>query len=71
MLTNRLADNRLVAGAIAAVVGILVGIVGIFAAAWIATSSSPATDANKFNPNDGFVPGSVDYGSRSNSGDTN
>ena len=71
MLTNRLADNRLVAGAIAAVVGILVGIVGIFAAAWIATSSSPATDANNFNPTDGFVPGSVDYGSRGSSGDTN
>ena len=56
MLTNRLADNRLVAGAIAAVVGILVGIVGIFAAAWIATSSSPATDANNFNPTDGLSP---------------
>lgn len=64
-------NNRLVAGAVAAAVGILVGIVGIFAAAWIATTSSPATDANKVNPNDGFVQGSVDYGSRGDGGATN
>ncbi|MFT4200847.1 DUF2613 family protein [Gordonia sp. (in: high G+C Gram-positive bacteria)] len=64
-------NNRLVAGAVAAAIGILVGVLGIFAAAWIATSSSPATDANKFNPNDGFVPGSVDYGSRGDGGAAN
>ncbi|MFT3901294.1 MAG: DUF2613 family protein [Gordonia sp. (in: high G+C Gram-positive bacteria)] len=64
-------NNRLVAGAVAAAIGILVGVLGIFAAAWIATTSSPATDANKFNPNDGFVPGSVDYGSRGDGGAAN
>ncbi len=64
-------NSRLVAGAVAAAAGILVGIVGIFAAAWIATTSSPATDANKVNPNDGFVQGSVDYGSRGDGGATN
>ncbi|GAB08614.1 hypothetical protein GOARA_013_00580 [Gordonia araii NBRC 100433] len=64
-------NNRLVAGAVAAVVGIVVGLLGIFAAAWIATTSSPATDANRVNPNEGFVPGSVDYGSRGDDGETN
>ncbi|GED99271.1 DUF2613 family protein [Gordonia crocea] len=64
-------NYRLVAGAVAAAIGILVGVLGIFAAALIATSSSPATDANRVNPNDGFVPGSVDYGSRGDGGAAN
>ena len=64
-------NNRLVAGAAAAGIGILVGVVGILAAAWIATSSSPATDANRVNPVEGFVPGSVDYGSRGVAGAAN
>ncbi|WP_124248093.1 DUF2613 domain-containing protein [Gordonia sp. X0973] len=64
-------NNRLVAGAVAAVIGILVGVLGIFAAGWIATTSSPSSDANKVNPSDGFVPGSVDYGSRGQGGDNN
>lgn len=64
-------SNRLVAGALAAFIGVVVGVIGIFAAGLIATSSSPATDANRVNPNEGFVPGSVDYGSRGDGGAAN
>ena len=62
--------NRLIAGAMAGVAGILVGIGAVVLGGVLSAETSPSTDLNNFNPNSGFVQGSVDYGSRGGAGDT-
>ncbi|MGV9825995.1 MULTISPECIES: DUF2613 family protein [unclassified Gordonia (in: high G+C Gram-positive bacteria)] len=57
-------NNRLVAGAVAGVAGIVVGLGAVFLGGFLSASNSPATDLNNISPNNGFVQGSVDYGSR-------
>ncbi|MDV7102004.1 DUF2613 family protein [Gordonia amicalis] len=64
-------NNRLVAGAVAGVAGILVGLGAVFLGGFIASENSPSTDLNNISPNAGFVQGSVDYGSRGGAGETN
>ncbi|MDS1114150.1 DUF2613 domain-containing protein [Gordonia westfalica] len=64
-------NNRLVAGAVAGVAGILVGLGAVFLGGFLAAENSPSTDLNNINPNSGFVQGSVDYGSRGGAGETN
>ncbi|GAC67232.1 DUF2613 family protein [Gordonia soli] len=64
-------NNRLAAGAVAGVAGIVVGLGAVFLGGWLSSENSPSTDVNNVNPNNGFVQGSVDYGSRGGSGDTN
>lgn len=61
-------NNRLVAGAVAGVAGILVGLGAVFLGGFLAAENSPSTDLNNINPNSGFVQGSVDYGSRGGAG---
>ncbi len=61
-------SNRLVAGAVAAVAGVIVGLGSVFLGGTLAADNSPATDLNNVNPNNGFIQGSVDYGSRGNGG---
>ncbi|ACY23594.1 hypothetical protein Gbro_4461 [Gordonia bronchialis DSM 43247] len=64
-------NNRLVAGAVAAVAGIVVGIGAVFLGGFLSAETSPSTDLNKVNANNGFVQGSVDYGSRGGAGENN
>ncbi|MBD0860495.1 DUF2613 domain-containing protein [Gordonia sp. zg691] len=64
-------NNRLVAGAVAGVAGILVGLGAVFLGGFLTAENSPSTDLNSINPNSGFVQGSVDYGSRGGAGETN
>lgn len=64
-------NNRLVAGAVAGVAGILVGFGAVFLGGFLASENSPSTDLNNISPNNGFVQGSVDYGSRGGAGETN
>ncbi|MCX2963717.1 DUF2613 domain-containing protein [Gordonia aquimaris] len=64
-------NNRLVAGAVAGVAGIVVGLGAVFLGGFLSTETSPSTDVNSINPNNGFVQGSVDYGSRGGSGSDN
>ena len=64
-------NNRLIAGAIAGVAGILVGLGAVFLGGFLSAETSPSTDMNNINPTNGFVQGSVDYGSRGGSGDNN
>lgn len=64
-------NNRLIAGAIAGVAGILVGLGAVFLGGFLSAETSPSTDMNNINPSNGFVQGSVDYGSRGGSGDNN
>ncbi len=59
--------DRLIYGAVAAVAGIVVGIGGVFVGGVLASETKPATDVNSFNGQDGFVQGSVEYGSRGGS----
>ena len=42
-----------------------------FLGGFLSTETSPSTDVNSINPNNGFVQGSVDYGSRGDSGSDN
>ncbi len=63
-------NNRLIAGAVAGVAGILVGLGAVLLGGVLSAQSSPSTDLNNINPNSGFVQGSVDYGSRGGSGDS-
>ncbi|NMO02483.1 DUF2613 domain-containing protein [Gordonia sp. TBRC 11910] len=60
-------SNRLVAGIVAAVAGIVVGLGSVVLGGLLSTDNSPATDLNNINPNNGFIQGSVDYGSRGGS----
>lgn len=62
MRNNR--TNRLLAGAIAGVAGLLIGGAAVIGAFFATAETSPSTDLNSFNPNSGFVQGSVDYGTR-------
>lgn len=62
-------NNRVVAGAVAGVAGILVGLGAVFLGGFLSTQTNPSTDVNNINPDSGFVQGSVDYGSRGGSGD--
>ena len=64
-------NTRLVAGAVAGVAGILVGLGAVFLGGFQASENSPSTDLNNISPNNGFVQGSVDYGSRGGAGETN
>ncbi|MCF8603533.1 DUF2613 family protein [Gordonia sp. HY442] len=59
--------DRLIYGIIAAVVGVVVGVGGVFLGGVLASETKPATDVNSFNSQDGFVQGSVEYGSRGGS----
>lgn len=62
--------ERLIYGAVAGVVGVVVGIGAVFLGGQLASETKPSTDVNSFNAENGFVQGSVDYGSRGGS-DTN
>ncbi|MGV9709351.1 DUF2613 domain-containing protein [Gordonia sp. NPDC003424] len=64
-------NNRLVAGAIAGVAGVLVGLGAVFLGGFLSTETSPSTDVNSVNANNGFVQGSVDYGTRGDTGANN
>ncbi|MDL9935142.1 DUF2613 family protein [Gordonia sp. ABSL1-1] len=64
-------NNRLVAGAVAAVAGLVVGVGAVFLGGIFSAENSPSTDLTSVNPNNGFVQGSVDYGSRGGAGDNN
>ncbi|GAA2386192.1 MULTISPECIES: DUF2613 domain-containing protein [Gordonia] len=56
--------ERLIYGAVAGVAGVLVGIGAVFLGGQLASETKPSTDVNSFNADNGFVQGSVDYGSR-------
>lgn len=62
-------NNRLIAGAVAGIAGIIVGLGAVFLGGAVASQNSPSTDVNNINPNSGFVQGSVDYGSRQSADD--
>ncbi|MEE3849975.1 DUF2613 domain-containing protein [Gordonia sp. LSe1-13] len=64
-------NNRLVAGAVAGVAGILVGLGAVFLGGFLSTETSPSTDVNSVSPDSGFVQGSVDYGTRGDTGSDN
>ncbi|MFT4087736.1 MAG: DUF2613 family protein [Gordonia sp. (in: high G+C Gram-positive bacteria)] len=61
--------SRLIYGALAAVAGVVVGVGAVFLGGTLAAETKPSTDVNSFNANDGFVQGSVDYGTRGGAGD--
>ncbi|MGC4933331.1 DUF2613 domain-containing protein [Gordonia sp. DT30] len=61
--------NRVIAGAVAGIAGIVVGLGAVFLGGFLSAQTSPSTDLNNINPNSGFVQGSVDYGSRGGAGD--
>ncbi|GEE01561.1 hypothetical protein nbrc107696_20070 [Gordonia spumicola] len=63
--------DRLIFGALAAVAGVIVGIGGVYLGGTLAAQTKPATDVNSFNGKDGFVQGSVEYGTRGGSTDDN
>ncbi|WOC12496.1 DUF2613 family protein [Gordonia sp. MP11Mi] len=63
--------DRLLYGILAAVVGVVVGVGGVFLGGVLASETKPSTDVNSFNGQDGFVQGSVEYGSRGGSGSDN
>ena len=58
-------ENRLVTGGVAAVAGIVIGLGAVLLGGVVATETKPATDLNSIPPEDGFVQGAVEYGSRS------
>lgn len=64
-------SNRLIAGAVAAVAGVVVGLGSVVLGGLLSADNSPATDLNNINPSNGFIQGSVDYGSRGNGGESN
>ncbi len=68
---NSSRTTYLIAGAVAAVSGIVVGVAAVFLGGLLAAETSPSTDLNRINPNNGFVQGSVDYGSRGGAGENN
>ena len=59
--------DRLIYGAVAAAAGLIVGVGAIFLAGSVTAENSPSTDVNSFNAEDGFLQGSVQYGSRGGS----
>ncbi|GAB17026.1 hypothetical protein GOEFS_018_00580 [Gordonia effusa NBRC 100432] len=64
-------SNRLIAGAVAAVAGVIIGLGSVVLGGLLSADNSPATDLNNVNPNNGFIQGSVDYGSRGDGGNSN
>ncbi len=60
--------QRLIAGAIAGILGVIVAICAIFLIGAIASNSSPNTNQIKFNPANGILQGTVAYGTRTDSG---
>ncbi|MFC0316414.1 DUF2613 family protein [Gordonia phosphorivorans] len=56
--------DRLIYGAVAAAAGAIVGVGAVFLSGTLAAENSPSTDVNSFNANDGFLQGSVQYGTR-------
>ncbi|SIR61951.1 DUF2613 domain-containing protein [Williamsia sterculiae] len=64
-------SNRLIAGAIAGILGLVVAIAAVFLGGYLATDTKPSTSVNSFNADNGFVKGSVDYGTRDNAGVNN
>ncbi len=63
--------DRLIYGALAAVAGVIVGIGGVFLGGVLASETKPSTDINSVNGQDGFVQGSVEYGTRGGSANDN
>lgn len=61
--------DRLIYGAVAAAAGVIVGVGAVFLGGVLASETKPSTDVNSFNANDGFVQGSVQYGTRGGAGD--
>ncbi|GAC58726.1 hypothetical protein GOHSU_47_00120 [Gordonia hirsuta DSM 44140 = NBRC 16056] len=59
--------DRLIYGAVAAAAGIIVGVGAVLLSGVVAAENSPSTDVNSFNAEDGFLQGSVQYGSRGGS----
>lgn len=57
-------DNRLVAGAAAGILGVIVAVAVVFLGGFLAVDDTPSTSVNSFNADNGFVKGSVDYGTR-------
>ncbi|MFT4128068.1 MAG: DUF2613 domain-containing protein [Gordonia sp. (in: high G+C Gram-positive bacteria)] len=57
-----------VLGAVAGVIGIVVGLGAVFLGGLLSAQTSPSTDLNNLNPSNGFVQGSVDYGTRGGAG---
>ncbi|MBT0567471.1 DUF2613 domain-containing protein [Williamsia sp. CHRR-6] len=64
-------DNRLIAGSVAGILGVIVAIAVVFLGGFLASDDTPSTSLNKFNADNGFVQGSVDYGTRDNAGTQN
>ncbi|KQR99295.1 DUF2613 domain-containing protein [Williamsia sp. MIQD14] len=64
-------DNRLIAGAVAGIMGVIVAIAVVFLGGYLASDDTPSTSVNSFNADNGFVKGSVDYGTRDNAGVSN
>ncbi|MCK0438819.1 DUF2613 family protein [Gordonia alkaliphila] len=62
--------DRLIYGAVAAAAGAIVGVGAVFLSGTLAAENSPSTDLNSFNANDGFLQGSVQYGTRGGADDT-
>ncbi|MFT3716652.1 MAG: DUF2613 family protein [Gordonia sp. (in: high G+C Gram-positive bacteria)] len=60
--------SRLISAAAAAVAGIAVGFGAIFLGGTLASQTKPSTDVNSFDAKNGFVKGSVEYGSRGGAG---
>ncbi|GAB2637496.1 hypothetical protein GCM10027169_01740 [Gordonia jinhuaensis] len=59
-----MSQNRLIAGSVAAIAGLIVAICAVFLTSWLTTDTTPSTSLNRFSASNGFVEGSVDYGSR-------
>lgn len=60
--------DRLIYGALAAVAGLVVGVGSVFLGGALASENKPSTDVNSFNAEDGFLQGSVEYGTRGGAG---
>ena len=60
--------SRLIYPLAAAAAGVVVGFGAIFLGGAIASENSPATDVDNFNADNGFVQGSVEYGTRGGAG---
>ena len=67
----RMVRDRLIYGAVAAIAGVVVGVGGVFLGGVLAAETEPSTDVKSFNAEDGFVQGSVEYGTRSGTGGDN
>lgn len=57
-------STRLIAGGVAGVAGLIVGVGAVFLGGWLATDTSPGTEVHNIDAQSGFVQGSVEYGSR-------